>query len=360
MFDFLLKNQPEFLQKFREYSKEEDAFHQAVENYIKEEKITMNPFSERLESTYYFEKTFNGDDFEINFSDNSNFILAKNKKAEEDQTHKAHIFIYSDTGSTKMNCHINSYDKNSYPIDFILEGVGVVEHFFLNEENLKIHELKFGTWQFSTDAEDRPQDKILNLFPATLREDEPSIEIKFTQEDENTLIKIQYNCDKFPEDKFNISFYIDKKKSNLVIFAQKDSEGLKSYAMKNIGEAIQALVNDSVSEYLSQEIDLKKLLFKADSDEIEIDYEFLPEIHDIKMHLEQPEFSFRKASQDQTHAILHQIHPTEKELQKLEESGRVGSAIATRLAEIKDKNPNQKIKNPQVQNTKKETSWIRL
>ena len=35
MLDFLLKNQPEFLKKFREYSQENFVFYKVVEDYIK-------------------------------------------------------------------------------------------------------------------------------------------------------------------------------------------------------------------------------------------------------------------------------------------------------------------------------------
>ena len=37
MLDFLLKNQPEFLKKFREYSQENFVFYKVVEDYIKQE-----------------------------------------------------------------------------------------------------------------------------------------------------------------------------------------------------------------------------------------------------------------------------------------------------------------------------------
>ena len=48
MLDFLLKNQPEFLKKFREYSQENFVFYKVVEDYIKEAGITTTPFSSKI------------------------------------------------------------------------------------------------------------------------------------------------------------------------------------------------------------------------------------------------------------------------------------------------------------------------
>lgn len=360
MLDFLLKNQPEFLQKFREYLKEEDVFNEAVIDYIKEKEIEMNSFSNSLEATYYFDKTYNGKDFGVTFSDNSNFILAKNKKIEDDKTYKAYIFIYSDTGSTRMNCHVNNYSKNLFPLDFTLEGIGCVEHFFLNETEAKIHEFKFGTWRLPHPAEESSENKILCLFPAILREDQPSIEIKFSQEDDNIVIQMLYNSGESPKNKFNICFQIDKKKSDFFISTSKNPAELESHVTANLRGSIQQLVSDSLSEWVSHNINLEELLFRANSTQPVINYAILLEDFVVKTEPKQSKNHLHKVSPDQAHVLLHTIHPAEKELREMEKSGKVEAGFTTRLAHFEQQAPNQKTKNPQAKNVTKEDWWVRL
>ena len=52
MIDFLLKKHPEFLKKFREYSREGDVFCEAVDDYIKKKEIEIYPLSEKIQTTY--------------------------------------------------------------------------------------------------------------------------------------------------------------------------------------------------------------------------------------------------------------------------------------------------------------------
>jgi hypothetical protein len=77
MLDFLLKNHLEFLEKFRKYSKKADNYKKDVEDYIAIKNLEINPMSDRLEATYCFETSRNGEDIEVTFSDNLNLILAK-------------------------------------------------------------------------------------------------------------------------------------------------------------------------------------------------------------------------------------------------------------------------------------------
>ena len=84
MIDFLLKKHPEFLKKFREYSREGDVFCEAVDDYIKKKEIEIYPLSEKIQTTYNTSFIYNDNDFDITFSDASNFILAKNKATEDD------------------------------------------------------------------------------------------------------------------------------------------------------------------------------------------------------------------------------------------------------------------------------------
>ena len=100
MLDFLLAKYPKFLNKFREYSREDDIFCQAVDDYIQKKEIEMHPLSEKIQTTYNTSTTYNGNDFDITFSDASNFILAKNKTIEDDRTNQAHIFIFNKVGRT--------------------------------------------------------------------------------------------------------------------------------------------------------------------------------------------------------------------------------------------------------------------
>ncbi len=362
MLDFLLKNQPEFLKKFREYSQENFVFYKVVEDYIKEEGITTTPFSDKISTTHIFDKTHNDNVFEITFSDNLNFIMAKNKIVEEDGTCKAYILIDNQSGSTKMNCHVNNYSKNPFPIDFTLEGVGSVEHFFLNEDFSKIHEIKFGTWRFPNEEEFR-SGRILNLFPAILRKDQPSIEIEFSQAKDNVAFQIQFNSGNSREEEsqisdFNICFSIDKTRSDYLISAYRNPVELRSYMIANLKDATQKLINDSISKWLSGEIDIKNILSEADSDEIKITYEILSDKSCDHLQSQEDmtsEFHARLCSK-----IPRKPHPTEEELQEIEKCDEGESRLISRPANIEKKFPNQKAKNPQIRNINQETSWVRL
>lgn len=376
MLDLLLKNQSEFLKKFREYSKENFVFYEVVEGYIKEEGVTTTPLSDKISTTHIFDKTYAGNVFEVTFSDNLNFIMAKNKQIEDDNTCKSYILIDAEAGSTRMNCHITSYYQNSFPIDFTLEGIGSVEHFFQNKDSSKIHEIKFGTWRFPNEAEEFCGGRILNLFPAILREDEPSIEIRFSEGNENIAIQIQYDSGKFKEDEygkdnFNIDIKIDKKRSDYLISTYRNPVELRSYMIANLKTATQTLVNDSISKWLSGEIDIKNILSKADSDEIKITYEILPykscdhtfsqevmisELLSWAMHLK----NFPLKTDIKESKIAPKPHPTEEELRKIEKCDEGESRSVSRPAYYEEKIPNQKTKNPQVRNINQETSWVRL
>ena len=362
MLDFLLKNQPEFLKKFREYSQENFVFYKVVEDYIKEAGITTTPFSDKISTIHIFDKTHNDNVFEITFSDNLNFIMAKNKIVEEDGTCKAYILIDNQSGSTKMNCHVNNYSKNPFPIDFTLEGVGSVEHFFLNKDFSKIHEIKFGTWRFPDEAEEFRSGRILNLFPALLREDQPSIEIRFSQAKDNVAFQIQFNSGNSREEEsqisdFNICFSIDKTKSDYLISAHRNPAELRSYMIANLKDATQKLINDSISKWLSGEIDIKNILSEDDRGEIKITYKILSDKSCDHLQSQEDmtsEFHARLYSK-----IPRKPHPTEEELQEIEKCDEGESRLISRPANIEKKFPNQKAKNPQIENIKKEVSWIR-
>lgn len=323
MLDFLLKKHPEFLKKFREYSKEEDVFCEAVDNHIKEKEIEMYPLSEEIKTTYGTNFLYNGDDFEITFSDSSNFILAENTKIENDGTKKAHIFIFNKIGRTKMNCHICDFKENPFPLDFIPTGIGAVEHFFCDEEKSIIHELRFGTWERTFDSRQLYSNSILNLFPSVLKIDAPAIEIKFIQDEKNTTVDIQFNSGNFQNENFHLAFRIDKRMSEFLISASGDGEEIKKYIRENHRESTQSLINDSISEWLSQSIDLKKLLYEADSEEIKITYEQIPTPKKIHLKLE--------------------------ELEKIEKCDQGESRARS--------NPNQKIRNPEAGEIKTK-DWI--
>lgn len=364
MLDFLLKNQSEFLKKFREYSQENFVFNKVVEGYIKEEGITTTIFSDKISKTHIFDKTHNDNVFEITFSDNLNFIMAKNKIIKEDGTRKAYILIDNQCGSTKMNCHVNNYSKNPFPIDFTLEGIGSVEHFFLNEDFSKIHEIKFGTWCFPCDAEEFRSGRILNLFPAILRKDQPSIEIRFSQAKDNLAFQIQFNSGHSREEDgkisdFNICFSIDKTRSDYLISAYRNPAELRSYMIANIKDATQKLINDSISKWLSGEIDIKNILSEADSNEIKITYEILSD-KSCDDHQSQEDITSEFYARAVDSKIPRKPHPTEEELQEIEKCDEGESRLISRPANIEKKFPNQKAKNPQIKNINQETSWLRL
>lgn len=300
MLDFLLKNQPEFLEKFREYSKENFVFKEAVIDFMTSNQIAQMPISDEIITTTTFDTYYGGENYEVVFSDNLNIIIATNYKLEEDNAYKAQILITNKIGSTKMNCHAVNYKSNPFPIDFTLEGIGAVEHFFLNEGNSKIHEIKFGTWRLPNESE-FAKNKILNLFPAILEENLPSIEIKFSKEEdnENILIHFKYKSgkvivDEIDNEDFDISLKINKKKSEFLISAYRNPDELKLYIRENIKDATHAIVYDSISKWLSTEVELDDILAKADSEEIKITY---------------TNFSLNSSRKP---------HPTEEEIQQIE------------------------------------------
>ena len=367
MIDFLLKKHPEFLKKFREYSREGDVFCEAVDDYIKKKEIEIYPLSEKIQTTYNTSFIYNDNDFDITFSDASNFILAKNKATEDDGTKKAHIFIFNKIGRTKMNCHILDFKENPFPIDFLPTGIGSVEHFFNDEKNSTIHELKFGTWEPSIDKSKTHFNSILNLFPAVLNKEEPSIEIKFIQDEKNTTIDIQFNSGKSQADNFYIAFQIDRKMSNFLISADKDPIKLKIHITKYLKKTILYLIHDSISEWLSQSIDLKKILYEADSEEVKITYEplFLPpqeiyqNLNDIKKEhestnyptqnppiLKEPEVIKKDSAPNFMQA---KVHPKLEELDEIEKCTESESRVRG--------NPNQKIKNPEAKSVQMQ-DWI--
>ena len=338
MLDFLLKNQPEFLKKFREYSKECFVFVDAVIDHMMKENITKTPLSDEINASYSFDNKYGGNDFKVIFSDNLNFILAKNKMIETDATSKAYILIDNIVGSTRMNFHLVDYKDNPFPIDFTVVGLGSVEHFFLNEDNSKIHEIKFGTWRFPNEKE-LADNKILNIFPSILQEDLPSIEIKFSQENEIIMIDFTYNAGivegaESDKESFNICFKLDKKKSKFSISAHKDPHELRMYMIENFKDATQKLVFDSISEWLSQSIKLEDILAKADSDQIEVTYGI---------------FSQKNAK----------IHPTEQELQKIEECEEGESRITSRPRNLESRVPSQKTSNPHFKKVDSDNWWIK-
>lgn len=339
MLDLLLEKYPKFLNKFREYSREDDVFCEAVDVYIREKDIEMHPLSEEIQTTYNTNTSYNGNEFDITFSDASNFILAKNKTTEDDHTNQAHIFIFSKVGRTKMNCHIRDYKENPFPIDFLPTGIGLVENFFNEEKNLIVYELKFGTWEPSDAQNTTPLNSILNLFPVVLKKDEPSIVIKFIQNEEDSRIDIQFNSDKSGADNFYIDFRIDKKMSILKISAEMDPIKLKNHASEDLEKTITSLINDSVSEWLSQSIDLENLLSEADSDEIKIIYAPAP-------HASQKIYrNLNEIKKDSgPNFIKAKIHPKLEELDEIEKCTEGESRVRS--------NPNQKIKNPEAENLK--------
>lgn len=375
MIDFLLKKHPEFLKKFREYSREGDVFCESVDDYIKKKGIEIYPLSEKIQTTYNTSAEYNGNDFDVTFSDASNFILAKNKTIEDDGTKKAYVFIFNKIGRTKMNCHIHDYKQNPFPIDFLPNGIGSVEHFFSDEKNSIIHELKFGTWESSSDNFKTHHNSILNLFPVVLKKEEPSIEIKFIQDEKDTTVNIQFNSGKSQADSFYIDFQIDRNKSDFLISSSKDPIKLKKHFSKDLKEAILSLINDSISEWLAQSIDLEKLLYEADSEEIKITYEsfFLNpkeacfNLNKIKKEYEPanspaktPPFSEESEEIKKDFVpnfVQVKIHPTEEELQEIEKCHGGESRVVSRLAHIEEEFPNPKIQNPQAEKTKIQ-DWI--
>ena len=352
MLDFLLAKYPKFLNKFREYSREDDIFCQAVDDYIQKKEIEMHPLSEKIQTTYNTSTTYNGNDFDITFSDASNFILAKNKTIEDDRTNQAHIFIFNKVGRTKMNCHIRDYKENPFPIDFLPTGIGLVEHFFNEEEDLIIYELKFGTWEQS-DAENKTSlNSILNLFPAVLKEDAPSIEIKFVQDKNNTTIDIQFNSGESKADNFYINFRIDEEIPNLLISTEIDPKQLNNHVVKYLNNIILSLVKDSISNWLSQSIDLNTLLQKDYRYGININYkspflapqEVYPNLDEVKNH-----GAINYPTETPPILIQAKIHPKLEELDEIEKCAEGESRLRS--------NPNQKIKNPEAKNVEIK-SWI--
>lgn len=378
MLDFLLKNHQEFLQKFREYSREGDVFCEAVDDYIKKKEIEMHPLSEKISTTYNTSAEYNGNNFDVTFSDTSNFILAKNQVIEDDGTQKAYVFIFNKIGRTKINCHIVDYKQNQYPIDFLPNGIGSVEHFFSDEKNSIIHELKFGTWELYRDNFKTHNSSILNLFPVVLKKEEPSIEIKFVKDEKNTTIDIKFDSGKSKAENFYVAFQIDRKMSNFLISANKDSLKVKKHISKDLKETVLSLINDSISEWLGQSIDLEKLLYEADSEEIKITYEpFFINPREVYLDLNKikkehdsanspiktPPFSeeSEETKKDSLPSFFQvKIHPTEAELQEIEKCDEGESRIASRSGNVEKKIPDKKIKNPQVRNINQETSWVRL
>jgi hypothetical protein len=270
MLDFLLKKQPDFLGKFHQHSKEIDIFRSATEEYIKKEKIEVKPLSDIIDTTYMTDVPYNGEEFELFFSDSSNFILAKNKRSELDDTKKAHIFIFSKVGKIKMNCHICEFNENSFPVDFLPTGLGAIEHFFCNEEDSIIHELKFGTWKLSSDPNKIKSKSILSLFPAVLDEDKPSIQIKFIREKITTMIEIEFNSGKSQDESFYIICKIDNAEPSFIISTKTDHKELKEHIIENPMISTKMLVYDSISSWLSESVYVEKFLDKIDFEKSKI------------------------------------------------------------------------------------------
>ena len=333
MLDLLLENQPEFLEKFREYSKECFVLKDIVADFMMTNEIPQKSLDDEIITAKTFQTRCGGNDFELTFSDNLNIIIGKNIESKKDNTLKAQILFNNKVGSTKMNCHITDYQENSFPVNFTLEGIGTVEHFFLNEDNSKIHEMKFGTWCFPSESE-IAENKILNLFPAILQKNLPSIEIEFSQEKENIIIHFKYNSGKlrdgeFDNEDFEIGLKINKKKSEIFISAYKYTDELKSLIREDVKDTMQKMLFDSISEWLSQEVNLGEILEKTDCDQVQITY--------LNLSKKTPK-----------------IHPTEKEIQEIEKCDEGESRIVSRpMVHLLQKENSRNIKNCSRQD------WIR-
>lgn len=251
MLDILLKNHPEFLAKIRITFKESDVFLGLVNDYIDENDIKTLPITTESSATFSTNFKYHGDEYETTFSDNLNFIIAKSINTTEDDSCKAYIYIFNKIGNSKMNCYVVDYDDVNCPTNYIPQGMGSIEYFFCNDENSIVHQITYGTWRKFKDDEAHEQ-KLLNIFPATLDENYPSIKVSFVENDNVKNISIIFNSGHSRDEDFTIDICIDNDFIKLNIDSKKFVDELKLLFSKNIHSNVIDLFEDCITDFLSQ------------------------------------------------------------------------------------------------------------
>jgi len=251
MLDILLQNYPEFLAKIRTTFKEGDVFQGLVADYIHENDIETLPITTESSATFSTNFKYHGDEYETTFSDNLNFIIAKSINTTEDDSCKAYVYIFNKIGNSKMNCQVANFDEIIFPINFIPHGIGAIEHFFCNDENSIVHQISYGTWRKFKDCEINDQ-KLLNIFPATLDENYPSIKVSFVENDNVKNFSIIFKSGHSRDEDFNIDIIIDNDHIKLMIDSKKFVDELKLLFLKNIHSNVIDLLEDCISDWLSQ------------------------------------------------------------------------------------------------------------
>ena len=257
MFNFLLKNSPEFLEKLRENFREDDAFRELVDDYIEEKQLEITPITDEATSTYSTFFEYEGDKYFTTFSNNLNFILAKNIKATDHVGNKAFVYISSSAGKSKINCSIANYEKNKHPLNFIPSGIGSIEHFFSDDEDSIIHEITFGTWKLSANA-DSDQEKVLNIFPIALDRSQPSMKISYVQNSEGASFSIKFESESAKEDNFDIDIVINDNDMKIIIDIKKPSAEIEQFLKGDGKSSVSELIDSCISEWLTQSIDKTK------------------------------------------------------------------------------------------------------
>jgi hypothetical protein len=258
MLDILLQNHPQFLAKIRATFKEGDVFQGLVADYIDENDIKTFPITEETSSTFTTNFKYQGDEYVTSFSDNLNLITAKNINPLEDDSCKAYIYIFNKIGNSKMNCHVANFDEINHQINFIPRGIGSIEHFFCNEGNSIVHQISFGTWRSFRDDETHEQ-KLLNIFPVTLDENYPSLKVSYVEKDNIKSFSIIFNSGHSKDEDFTIDIVIREDVLKLIIDSKKFTDELKILFKKNIQSTVMDLLEDCISDWLSQSLNRDEL-----------------------------------------------------------------------------------------------------
>jgi hypothetical protein len=258
MFNFLLKNYPQFLADLQKTFKEGDVFQELIGDYIEEKQLKILPITDEATSTYSTFFKYDDGEYFTTFSNNLNFILAKNIKSTEHGNNKAYAYILNVAGKSKMNCFITDFEKNKHPLNFIPSGIGSIEHFFNDDEDIIIHEITFGTWKLSPKAES-DHDKVLNIFPIVLDKNQPSMKISSVKNYKGTSFKIKFESGLGKEDNFDIDIFIDNQDIKMIIDVQKPSVEMEQFLKSDGQNSVSELIDGCISDWLSQSIDKSKL-----------------------------------------------------------------------------------------------------
>jgi len=277
MFDILLQNHDEFHESFRKNLKESDVFQEYVQDYIKEKDLSILPETEKLTNIHSKIFKYNGDEYFTTFGNNLGFIIAKNTTQDHSGTNKLYAHISNQSGRSRLNCNALDFEGNVQPFNFVPIGLGSIEKLLQDDEQIT-HEISFGSWQLS--EQKSGEGKVLNFFPICLDESKPFIKINFVKKAEESTISINFNSGILKDENFNISINIvDNEMSEgklnddkIIIFVDTKNfvNEIKLLTEKNHMQAMQMLLDDSISDWLFQSLESCKFIKNLDYETIAI------------------------------------------------------------------------------------------